>query len=185
MFPEVESAVCEAIRLRARLLPYLYSAFARYHTEGIPPFRSLFMDYGIFLNTRKQTQGALDDTENPYQEVAGTDIKDQFIVGDTLMAAPIAPEATSRKIIFPPGKWYDFHTGKLVASQGGVQEIECPPQAPLPLFAPDGAVIPILENNEIVVKKYGSKPGSFMLYDDDGTTFDYERGAGNWQVIGP
>ena len=86
MFPEVEHLIRAAVELRAKLMPYLYSAFAKYHFEGIPPYRSLFMDYGMFLSEKPQANGALDDTANPYQEVSGMDIKDQFLVGESLMA---------------------------------------------------------------------------------------------------
>lgn len=177
MFPEAEQAIRDVIALRQKLMPYLYSAFARYHFEGIPPYRPLVMDYGFFTEQQKAVQGNLDDTANPYQEVKQKDITDQFIVGDYLMAAPVEPGATTRNVIFPPGKWYDFHSGKCVTEQGGVLQIQISANDPLPLFAPDGAVIPLQsDDGTIITKKFGTMPGSFLLYDDDGETFAYERG---------
>lgn len=181
MYPEVESAVREALALRQKLLPYIYSAFARYHFEGIPPWRSLFMDYGLFLK-RSKLLGKLDDTANPYQLSENTDIVDQFIFGDTLMAAPLFPDCAGRRVIFPPGKWFDFYTGELVSS-GGVLEISPEKNAPIPLFAPDGAVIPLEENGKLTVKSFGTKKGSFRLYCDDGITFAGENGQHEWKTI--
>ena len=183
MFSEAENTIREIVKLREKLLPYFYSAFAKYHFEGIPPYRPLFMDYGLFMNAPKQTLGELDDTANPYQEVAELDITDQFIFGDTLMVAPLEPETTKRNVIFPPGKWFDFHTGKLICENGGVIEISCGIHDPIPIFAPDGAVVPIQEKGSLQIRKFGEKPGRFMLYDDDGTTFAYERGEYTWKEL--
>lgn len=183
MFPEAEETIRATVKLRESLLPYFYTAFAKYHFEGIPPYRPLFMDYGLFLNGNKAVQGELDDTSNPYQEVQTTDIKDQFIVGESLMAAPLEPETTSRKVIFPPGRWFDFHTGKQVVENGGVVEIFCGEHEPMPLFAPDGAIVPVKVDGSLQVKKFGTKPGKYMLYDDDGETFAYERGKYIWKEL--
>lgn len=174
MYPEVETAVREAVLLRRKLVPYLYSAFARYHFEGIPPFRPVFLDYGFFLSARNEA-GTLDSTANPYREMRGDDIPDQFILGDFIMAAPLEPEQKARSVVFPPGKWFDFYTGEFV-SEGGVKEIAIAPDAPLPLFVPDGAVVPLDEDGEITIRHFGSGAGSFVLYDDDGVSFDYEQG---------
>ena len=122
-------------------MPYLYSAFAEYHFHGIPPYRPVFMDYGTFLEDNNQ-KGELDSTDNPYELAPSKDIRDQFIFGDTLMAAPLPPDADSRIVIFPPGKWFDFYTGELV-STGGAVKICRNANDPLPRFAPDGAVVPM------------------------------------------
>jgi len=182
-FPEVEAGIRQAIELRKSLMPYIYSAFAKYHFYGIPVYRPLAMDYGMFMDQQTIAQAELDDTENPYQMVSAEDVTDQFIFGETLMAAPLAPGETSRKVIFPPGKWYDFYTGEAVACASGVQVIEYGADAPLPLYAPDGAVIPMEKDGELVIRKFGDKPGSFELYEDDGETFAYERGEYSWRTL--
>ena len=183
MFPEVEDSIREAVLLREKLLPYLYTAFAKYHFDGIPPYRSLFMDFGMFLSGSGQTSGELDDTANPYQEVQTSDIKDQFMIGDCLMAAPMEPGVNSRTVIFPPGKWFDFYSGKLMTENGGVFEMSCGEFSPLPLFVPDGAVIPVKEDGLLSTRRFGTKPGKFMMYDDDGETFAYERGEYLWTEL--
>ncbi len=181
MFPEVATQVREAASLREKLIPYLYSAFAKYHFQGIPPYRPVFMDYGSFL-TDAAMNGKLDSTENPYELAPSTDIKDQFIFGETLMAAPLPLEKDSRMVVFPQGKWFDFYSGEFVSS-GGVVEIQREPYSPLPIFAPDGAVVPLQEDGKITVRKYGTKAGSFELYEDDGVSFAYEQGEYRWQTL--
>lgn len=181
MYPETEDAVLAAVKLRESLIPYLYTAFARYHFEGIPPFRSVFMDYGYFLNTSAD-KGKLDSVQNPYESANVADIPDQFMFGESLMAAPFSPEQKTRTIIFPPGKWYDFYTGKFV-SDGGVLEYSIGANDALPIFAPDGTVIPFMKDNKLEVRHFGDKPGEFRLYEDDGETLNYEKGEFCWTIL--
>ena len=47
-FPEVYEHVREIASLRMRLFPYIYSAFARYHFEGIPPFRAMVLEPSFY-----------------------------------------------------------------------------------------------------------------------------------------
>ncbi len=65
-FPEVEDMVRDIMKFRQRFIPYLYSAFARYHFEGIPPFRAIVLDYPMEHARSGHEKGSLDDTENPY-----------------------------------------------------------------------------------------------------------------------
>ena len=131
---------------------------------------------------QKTGQGKLHPTDNPYQLVKNNDIADQFMVGDSLMAAPMPIDRNFRNVIFPPGKWYDFHSGEFV-SDGGVLEIRRGEKDPLPLFVPDGAVVPLDKNGSIEIRKFGTKPGKFMLYEDDGETFGYEHGEYHWTEL--
>jgi alpha-glucosidase (family GH31 glycosyl hydrolase) len=154
-----------AIKLRMRLLPYWYTAFAQYHFEGTPVVRPM-----------------------PLVAGAAVEIRDQYMIGDTLLVAPIAPGAKTRTVVLPAGKWFDFHTGKLA---GENQKIEVTPAlSETPVFVKDGGLVPMVgerlfaprpdEVSPLEVRHYGEKPGLMMLYDDDGETFDYERGERTW-----
>lgn len=177
-FPEVEEALREVMKLRKRMLPYLYSAFARYHFEGIPPFRAFAMENGILTAEEGETDGGLDDTENPYAVAAAKDVKDQFMVGDCLMVAPMLPEQEERDVLLPRGNWFDFYTGEWVGN-GQVIKVK-PGLEKIPLYVKDGGMIPLLgENNTLWIQCYGDKEGRFLLYDDDGETYDYEKGKYN------
>lgn len=173
-YPEVENEVREAIRLRYALIPYLYTAFSRYHFDGIPPFRSLVMDYGDFMMNTVE-RGRLDGTENPYQVDKRKEIANQYMMGESIMVVIAKPGQSKLDVVLPPGKWYDFHSGDY-AGRGEIIQVEIGVKEPMPMYVKDGAVIPFEENGELTVRRYGSEAGRFMLYEDDGETFAYERG---------
>ena len=183
-FPEVEKAVQEVATLRMRLLPYLYSTFAQYHFEGKPPFRSMNLVDG-FAYAPQITVGKLDATLNPYEAKTKSDLKDQYMMGDNLLVAPVFAGEKSRKVYLPAGKWYDFYTGKL-AGENEVITVQAELEK-IPLFVRDGGLIPMVparrqapkagEVLPLEVRVYGTAPGTFTLYDDDGTTFNFEKGA--------
>lgn len=189
-FPEVEKEVKEYAELRMALLPYFYSEFAKYHFEGTPPFRAMYLEPGFLIRPAEQ-KGSSDLNENPYAEAVRKEIKDQYMAGESLLVAPLFTGQTSRKVILPEGKWFDFYTGKY-AGAGEVITVE-PGLARIPVFVKDGALIPMMkprlrapkagEKINLEVRHYGTKAGLYRLYDDDGETFDYERGAFSWREL--
>lgn len=191
--PEVKDAMRDAIVLRGRLLPYFYHTFAQYRYEGTPPIRPMQLWEGFYTSTLSTpTAGKLDATANPYEiPPAAREVKDQYLFGDSLLVAPIAPGVKSRKVLLPAGKWYDFHTGKYA---GANEIIEITPGlATLPVFVRDGALIPMIgprahapAAGEVVtleIRHYGEAPSKLSLYDDDGETFDFEKGAFSWTAL--
>ncbi len=176
-YPECNEQILQALNLRRKLMPYLYSAFAKYHFEGVPPFRALVADFGAFMKSTAQT-GVLDDTLNPYQEASDREITDQYMMGDSMMVAVVRPGETERQIVLPPGKWYDFYTGALFG-EGGIVSKSVGPLDPFPLLIRDSGIIPTQQDDVLKVRIYGTAAGEFLLYDDDGTTFDYESGHYN------
>ena len=96
-FPEVSDAVRDTMLLRMRLVPYLYTAFAHYRFESMPPLRAMPLVEGW--------QSLADERERrPF-------LKTQFLVGDSLLAAPLFAGETERAVLLPPGPWFDFYTG--------------------------------------------------------------------------
>jgi len=104
--------------------------------------------------------------------------------GDYILVAPLFTGETKRNVYLPSGKWYDFYTGAYV---GENQIIEISPGLDkIPLFVKDGGIIPMIPSQRqtprdgqllpLEVRHYGTKENSFMLYDDDGKTFNYEKG---------
>ncbi|MDD6872420.1 MAG: glycoside hydrolase family 31 protein [Clostridiales bacterium] len=171
-YPEVESIIADTIRLRRALLPYLYTAFYRYHSEGIPPFRAPVMDDPTLTGREDASSGALDGTANPYELRAARDVTDQFLIGDALMAAPMLPGQTEREVVLPRGVWHDFYTGEALR---GTVRYACPLER-IPLFVKSGGIIPLLrEDGTLEARCYGER-GETTLYDDDGETFAFERG---------
>ena len=168
-FPEVYKACQEVAFLRMQLLPYLYSTFAQYYFEGKPPFRAMQLVDGF---------------------PASGEIKDQYMVGDNLLVAPMFTGEIERKVILPPGQWFDFYTGKL-AGEGTI--IAKPGLDKIPLFVRNGGIIPMIPairqtlewkiDLPLEIRVYGKADGSFNLYNDDGKTFNFENGDFSMQRL--
>ncbi len=179
-FPEVEKEVGEIAKLRMRLIPYLYTAFAGYVFEGTPPVRAMNLEPG-FNNPTTEEKGSLDGTSNPYAMAVKREIKDQFMVGDNLLVAPLFAGEVERTVVLPKGKWFDFYTGEL-AGEGEI--ITVSPGKQIPVFVKDGGIVPLWppvskidgQKHPLEIRHYGDKPGTFSLYDDDGETYGYEKG---------
>lgn len=182
-FPEVYPQCSEVAFLRMRLLPYIYSAFAKYYFEGIPPFRAMAMEEG-FHDAWEETQTGLSSDANPYEVAIKKEIKDQYMIGPSIMIAPLFRRQSERDVVLAIGNWYDFYTG---AYAGNGEVIHIKPGDRIPLFVKDGGIVPMMpairqtaqwkDNTPLEVRVYGKNPGSFELYDDDGHTFNYQMGA--------
>jgi alpha-glucosidase (family GH31 glycosyl hydrolase) len=178
--PEVADAIRDVIVLRLRLLPYWYTAFAQYHFEGTPVVRPMPLVESVSTETA--------DGTNSFAIRPMKEIKDQYMVGDALLVAPIAPGARTRTVVLPADKWYDFYTGDLVGEHQTISVT--PPLAQIPLFVKDGGLVPMIAGRQFApgrgevlpleVRYYGHKPGNMLVYDDNGETFDYERGERSW-----
>jgi len=180
-FPEVEKEVRYFALLRMQLLPYLYSTFADYYFKGIPPFRAMVLETGFADTTDYEHT---DSGSNPYKEAVLKEIKDQYMVGNDLLIAPLFEFQKERSVVLPQGNWFDFYTGEyagngeLIFVQPGLDKI--------PVFVKDGGIIPMIEPRtrmpgpgeiaDLNIRYYGNAPGSFWLYDDDGSSYDYESG---------
>ncbi|MFI3295883.1 MAG: glycoside hydrolase family 31 protein, partial [Rikenellaceae bacterium] len=182
-FPDVYEQCQEVAKLRMQLLPYLYSSFAQYYLTGVPVFRAMNLVEG-YSSEVKRIKTKLDGTDNPYEMAKYYEIKDQYMMGDNILVAPIFAGQTQRNVVLPKGKWYDFYSGELVG-EDQVITIEAPEDR-IPLYVRDGGIIPMIPqiNNTqqwvagqpLQVRIYGSRESTFDLYDDDGESFDYEKG---------
>ncbi len=181
-FPEVTDLVRDVVHLRTQLLPYIYTAFYDYKQKGIPPFRAMVLESG-FDGNEFLSGGELDDTENPYEEQLRTEVTDQYMMGPYLLVAPVFTGQKERSVVLPKGKWYNFYTGEYVG-KGETITIKTRLDQ-IPLFVKDGAIIPMLSRAEgtddrnsgtLEVRHYGTKENCYLLYNDDGESFDYERG---------
>lgn len=189
-FPEVEREVRSIIKLRMSMLPYFYTAFARYHFEGIPPIRAMVLEPG-YDDKETITEGKLDAADNPYAMALQKDVSDQYMFGDCLLVAPMFVGQKSREVILPKGNWYDFYTGRL-AGGGEVITVNAS-RHKIPLYVKEGGIIPMIPEVNCISKMtpptpleircYGKDTSSTRLYDDDGETYDFENGAYCWMDI--
>jgi alpha-D-xyloside xylohydrolase len=105
--------------------------------------------------------------------------------------APLFAGEISRKVILPQGKWYDFYTGDYVG-EGEVVTVT-PGLDKIPVFVKDGGIIPMMppalrapakgESFDLEICHYGTKENTTLLYDDDGETYDYEKGEYSWREL--
>ncbi|WP_243647728.1 glycoside hydrolase family 31 protein [Flaviaesturariibacter flavus] len=189
-YPEVADQVKELALLRMRMMPYWYSEFAKYHFEGTPPFRGMALEAGFKQEVKKEA-GSANLEENPYAEATSREIKDQYMAGEYLLVAPLFTGDTVRKVVLPRGKWYDFYTGEF-AGDGTVLTVR-PGRDKIPVYVKDGGIIPMMtprlhapgagEKVDLEIRHYGTAPSAYKLYDDDGETFNYEKGAYSWREI--
>ena len=152
-------------KLRYRLMPYLYSMAGMVHFKDYTMMRGLVMDFN--------------GDDNVY------DIKDQWMFGPALMACPVGEyQKYSRNVYLPKQKgWYDFYTGKHYT--GGQTIVADAPFDKIPVFVPEGSILPVGPEMEWSDQKkaelidlyvYAGKDGSYTLYEDEGTNYNYEKG---------
>ena len=164
---QAEPILSSYLRLRYRLLPYIYSLGYRTYRTGAPFMRALFMDFPHDPNV--------------------TDLKDEYMFGPAFLVAPVTQQgATSRRVYLPAGTdWYDYWTNRRYA--GGAWIDAAAPIDRIPLFVRAGSIIPMgsavesASEHQAVdsVRVYPGADGSFGLFSDDGTTYKYEQGAGS------
>jgi alpha-glucosidase (family GH31 glycosyl hydrolase) len=190
-YPDVEKQVKEYALLRMRMMPYWYSESAKYHFEGIPPFRGMNLEEGFMQEAKTEKGANVNLEENPYAEAVSKEIKDQYMAGEYLLVAPMFTGQTERKVILPTGRWYDFYTGAFV---GDGQVITVSPGLDkIPVYVKDGGIIPLMPallhspklgaKVDLEIRHYGQKSSEYNLYDDDGETFEFEKGTFTWRKI--
>lgn len=113
------------------------------------------------------------------------DITDQFMFGPALMVNPVTKAgATDRRVYLPGGaSWYDFWTG--TSQRGGRTVTAIANLEDLPLYVRAGSIIPMgpelqwaseKPGDPIELRIYPDEDGDFTLYEDDGSSYAYEKG---------
>ena len=153
------------MRLRYRLMPYLYSLAGAVNYKDYTIMRGLPMDFPEDTKVR--------------------DLSDQWMFGPALMPCPVYEyKARSREVYFPEGGWYDFYTGAYIP--GGVSLTADAPYERMPLYARAGSILPVGPEMEwsdekpaddLLLIVYAGADADFTLYEDDGLTYAYEKGA--------
>jgi alpha-D-xyloside xylohydrolase len=162
--PQVEQVFHEYDNLRYRLMPYIYSVAWNVTSQGGTMMRALPLEYPKDVKVRT--------------------ISDQFLFGPSLLINPITqPGATTRAVYLPAGTaWFDFWTGK---KREGGQTIQADaPIDRMPIFAKAGSIIafgPIVDSTKdkedpTEIRIYPGQNGHFLLYDDEGDSYRYEKG---------
>lgn len=154
------------IKLRYKMLPYLYDLFHQAENTGLPIMRPLFIHY-------------MDD-EKTYE------LNDEFLWGENILVAPILEQGkTFRGVYLPKGNWYDYFTGEKI--EGGRVVLKDAPIDICPIYIKEGSIIPTFnemnyvgENgfDNLVLEVYSGN-GTYIHYDDDKESFNYKEGEYN------
>ena len=164
-------AVChiaeEFLKLRHRLIPYLYTANYETHTEGHPLCMPMY-----YLHHGEDAWKA----------------KDQYLFGSQLLVCPITRPADKRlklaraDVWLPEGRWTDIFNGRSYEGGGWVpmyRDLDS-----IPVLAKEGAIVPMYrsgDTNDLSLSQsldihVWRGNGQYMLYEDDGETMDYASG---------
>ncbi len=163
---KVEAISRNYINLRYKLLPYLYSNVYKASTTGLPIQRSLTIDYA-------HDSKIYDDK---YQN--------QFFCGDGIMVAPTESWRYYMNVYLPGNDWYEFYNDKYY--KGNEEILTTAPVERLPVYVKGGSIITTQSltqstvespTDTLVVNIYNGKAGStFVHYEDDGKTYQFETG---------
>ena len=162
-----ESAADEFLRLRHRLIPYLYSENHATHTEGRALCEPMYYGY---------------DVPEAYEA------KTQYMFGKNLLVSPIVRPSDRRTALawadvwLPEGEWTDIFTGNRY--KAGKYRVFRPLHQ-MPVFAKEGAIVPMyasgddngLQPDRALCIKVFRGSGEYDLYEDDGLSMDYRGGA--------
>ncbi|ROT31120.1 TIM-barrel domain-containing protein [Micromonospora sp. HM5-17] len=157
-FPaEAERGAVDALRLRYRLLPYLYSAAVTAARTGTPMLRALLVD-------------------SPDDPAAwGAEL--EYRLGTDLLVAPMISPDGRRYVYLPAGEWVDFWTGEV--HPGGRHLRVSRPLEQIPLFVRYGALIPVAPPADrvgdgpfprVTLLSWGAVDAEVTIHDVDGDT---------------
>jgi alpha-D-xyloside xylohydrolase len=153
-------------KLRYRLMPYIYTLAGWTWQHDYTIMRPLVMDHP--------------------SDTAVRNIADEYMFGPDLLVCPVYTFRAKTREVYLPATcgWYDLLTGRYFEG-GKTYTAEAPPEK-IPVYIREGAILP----TGPVLQYTGEKPadpltlfifegrdGSFTLYEDDGATYGYERGA--------
>lgn len=158
--PKQKRMYIDYIRLRYALLPYIYSTAIEGSQTGMPIVRAMPLEFPDDRNV--------------------DDACYQYMFGKNLLVGIF-----SNSVYLPEGEWTDFWTGEKV--MGGTTVTHAYPEnrAGL-LFVRPGAIIPMQRDmnfvgeyplDTLIVRVYPDGKSSFTMSDDDGISYDFERGA--------
>lgn len=160
------NSIVKYTKLRYNLMPYIYSLAGKTYFDDYTIMRPMVMDFTADLNTRN--------------------LKDQYMFGPAFLVAPVYKYgARDREVYFPAGEtWYDFYTGKAIKG-GQTLKVDAPYET-MPLFVRGGSIVPAggdiqyaaqKSDEPVTIVVYGGRDGDFTIYEDEGTNYNYEKGA--------
>lgn len=169
----IYDAIEKFIKLRYRLLPYIYATAWDVTANHATMMRALVMDFA--------------------HDSKALDINDEYMFGKAILVCPVTESMyahedfehlKSKEIYLPEGTdWYDFWTGEKF--QGGQTITRETPIDIMPLYIKAGSILPIGQAvqyanekrwDNLQIRVYEGADGEFTLYEDEGDNYNYEKG---------
>lgn len=194
----VYDAIEKTIRLRYRLLPYIYSTAWQVTSANESYLRALVYDFASdkkvwnmsdeFMFGRSILAAPVLDPQYTEEKIlkedamSGWDKKD--VKDDNVIKADFTEDKSVTKYLPKGANWYDFNTEKLY--KGGMNVTVPSPIDRAVMFVKAGSIIPLApvmqyageskwDNLDVVV--YPGADATFTLYEDEGDNYNYERGV--------
>ena len=166
---ETEEIATDYLRLRHRLIPYLYTEAYNYTKSGTPLIQPFYYNY-MWV----------------YDDVT---YRNQYYFGSQLLVCPILDkmdatmERTIHRFFIPEGTWYDFITGKKFP--GNKKYVSFFKEEEYPVFAHAGSIIPLSNRSDynntgipldLEIQIFPGVSNTYTMYEDDGVTALYREG---------
>ena len=193
----VYDAIEKQIRLRYRLIPYLYSIASQVTTNNDSYMRPLFSDFAAdkkvwdmtdeFMFGRSILAAPIVEAQYTQEKIVKEDAMTGWnrkeASGETAALADWTETKTATKYLPKGANWYDFWTGKLY--KGGQNVVLTTTLDKVPMFVRAGSILPLGPEMQYVGEKawdnleiriYPGADGEFSLYEDEGDGYNYEQG---------
>ncbi|TWB40408.1 alpha-D-xyloside xylohydrolase [Nitrospirillum pindoramense] len=163
--PAIQKILIDDVKLRYRLLPYIYSLSWDVLSHRGTMMRALAFDFP--------------------DDAAALRVTDQYMFGKAFLVSPVLQAgATTRSVYLPgDGPWFDFWTG---AAQPGGRRVDAKADlATLPLFVRAGSIVPLgpvkayadaPSDEPLELRVYPGRDAAYELYDDQGDGYGYQAG---------
>ena len=179
----VYDAIAKQIRLRYRLLPYLYSTAWQVTSAGESYLRPLWSDFSADRRTWEMGMEFLFGRSILAAPIVEAQYTPEEIDKSGNVAADFTATKTATKYLPKGAQWYDFWTGKLY--KGGQDVLLTTTFDQVPMFVRAGSILPLGPEMQYVGEKswqqlelrvYPGADGQFTLYEDEGDNYNYEKG---------
>lgn len=157
--------ILKYVKIRYRLLPYLYSTAWQIHSR-----HAMFMSpLAVAFDADEQGRG----------------VTDEYMFGETFLVAPVLSDSTTMRHVYLPAgtSWTDFWTGESL--DGGQQITKEAAVDIMPLYVRAGSILPWGPDvqyateqpwDSLEIRIYPGADGQFTLYEDENDNYDYEQG---------
>ncbi|MFS2187349.1 glycoside hydrolase family 31 protein [Mucilaginibacter sp. Mucisp84] len=168
-----EQIIKKDIEQRYKILPYLYSSFYQSTQTGLPVSRTLAIEHSFDGNVFDER------------------FQNEFMFGDAMLVAPVESTKLTEDVYLPRGSWYRLSSDRFYEGEQ-IVNVQAP-LTDLPVFIKAGGIIPMQsvvqstnEKGDGILQVHvwnGREANSFIYYEDDGVSYDYEQGVYYKRVI--